>query len=81
MELTGRLTMREIAKVESLSGLPITAAGDEDAPKGKLFAALVYVIKSREDKEFTFDDALDMPMDEIGTVLGLEADEDPKDEN
>lgn len=72
------LTMRDVATIESLSGLSISELDNEETPKGKLFAAMVFVIKKKDDKKFTFDDALDMPMSELTTLLGGADDTDSK---
>jgi len=81
MNIINRLTVGDIAIVEEMSGLGMAALGDENAPKGKLMAALAFVVKRKEDKNFTFKDAMDMTMEQIMEILGLEADddEDPKD--
>lgn len=63
------LTMGEISKVEELSGLPIGALGEDDKPKGKLMAALAFVIKRREDPKFTLESANNMTMEEITALL------------
>ena len=75
-----KLTLGEMATVEKFSGQSIGALGDEDAPKSALFAALCYVIKKRENPEFTMDDANNLTMDEVTELLGLndEDEEDPK---
>jgi len=63
------LTMGEISKVEELSGLPIGALAEDDKPKGKLMAALAFVIKRREDPKFTLESANNMTMEEITALL------------
>jgi hypothetical protein len=63
------LTMGEISKVEELSGMPIAALADDDKPKGKLMAALAFVIRRREDPKFTLEAANNMTMDEINALL------------
>lgn len=63
------LTMGEIAKVEELSGQPLAALADDDKPKGKLMAALAFVIKRREDPKFTLESANNMTMAEITALL------------
>lgn len=78
MDVISRLTVGDIAIVEELSGQGMAALGDEQAPKGKLMAALAYVIKRKKDKDFTFANAMDLTMDEVSDVLGLNVDEDPK---
>lgn len=72
-----RLTMGEIATVEKLSGLPIDALGDEDAPKGNLLAALAMIAKRRNgDPGFKWGDALGLTMPQVSEILGIEDDDD-----
>lgn len=66
------LTMREVAEVEMLAGASITALADERAPQGKSLAAIAFVLRKREDKDFTFDQALDMTFTEIQELLGVD---------
>ena len=81
MEAINRLTLGDVAMVEELSGMSIASMGDEDAPKGKLLAALAYVTKRKSEKDFTFQDALNLTMDEVTEIIGLDDEEDPKDKN
>ena len=81
MDVVSKLTVGDIAIVEELSGMGISVLGDETAPKGKVMAALVYVIKRKENKDFTFKDAMEMTMDEVTAVLGIDEEDDPKDES
>ena len=46
------------------------ALGDEDAPKGKLMAALALVINRRTDPKFTLEMANKMTMAEITALIG-----------
>lgn len=64
------LTMGEVAKIEELSGLPLAAIAEDDKPKGKLMAALAYVVKRREDPKFTLEMANNMTMAEITALIG-----------
>lgn len=80
MDIINRLTIGDIAIVEDLSGQSISALSDDNAPKGKALAALAYVVKRKQDKEFTFANALELSMEEVTEILGLDADADPKDE-
>lgn len=80
MSIIERLTVGDIAIVEEHTGVGISALGDEEAPKGKMLAALVFVVKRKTDKEFTFNDALDLTMAEATEILGLDEDEDPKEQ-
>ena len=74
-----KLTLGEISKVEELSGISINEIGG-NAPQGKAMAALVFVLKRREDQGFTFNDAMNLDMDQVNEILGLDQDEipDPK---
>lgn len=75
------LVLGEIAKVEELSGLPASQWG-EDAPRGKFLAALVFVYKRREDKTFTWNDALGLDFEEASAYLesqGFNAEDDAAD--
>lgn len=75
-----KLTLGEIAKVEELSGISINEIGSGHSPQAKAMAALVFVMKRREDQSFTFKDAMDLNMDEVNEILGITEDElpDPK---
>lgn len=64
------LTMGEVAKIEELSGLSLASLQDENKPKGKLMAALAFVIKRREDPKFTLEMANNMTMAEITSLIG-----------
>lgn len=74
-----KLTLGEIAAVENLAGVSIDAIGQDETPKGKAMAALVFVTKKRDNPDFTFDDALNMDMDEALAIISDE--DDPKDKN
>lgn len=74
------LTIGEIAKVEELSGTPITAImqladGTGTLPIGKPLAALMFVLKKREDHTFTFEKALDLTFAEIQEMFADSEDE------
>ena len=81
-----KLTLGEVAKIEELSGQPISAIGNDDAPKGLALAALAFVAKRREDPAFTWNAAQGLTFDEAQAILGLgetetqEADQGPLDE-
>lgn len=75
------LTLGEVDKVESLSGLAVSAMDNDEAPKGKLLAALAFVAKRRaqlaagESPSFTWADALNLTMDEANSLLGFTGDD------
>ena len=67
-----KLTLGEVAAVENLSGVSIDSVAEAGTPKGKALAALVFVIKKRENPDFTFEDALNMDMEEALALIGDE---------
>lgn len=71
MQALETLTLGEVARVEELSGMSITAMGAADAPQAKLMAAVAYVLKRREDAEYKFADAMNLTMEQVGEFLGL----------
>jgi hypothetical protein len=77
------LTLGETAAVEGISGLPIDALNDPTAPKSKLIAALVMVLKKRSDPDFTLDDAWAMDTQDAAALIQdfFGDEEDPKDKN
>lgn len=81
MNIMQKLTVGDVAAVEDLCGLSISNIGDESSPKGKMLAAMVFVIRKKQDKDFTFNDALEMQFEEVTQFLGLdEAEDDPKED-
>lgn len=70
------LTLGETGKIEELSNLPITAVADENAPKGKLLAAIIYVVRRRTDPKYTLEAAGRIPIGDAMRELGLVADDD-----
>lgn len=69
------LTLGEVAKVEELSGLPLAALADDDKPKGKMMAALAFVIKRREDPTFTLEAANRLTTQEVMALINDEDEE------
>lgn len=67
--MSKQLTLGETAAVEELARQPIENLNDPTAPKGKLLAALVTVLKRREAPGFTLDEAFAMPADEAGALV------------
>ena len=49
------LTIAEVVLIEELTGLPLDALGQADKPKGKMLQALAYIVKRRDDPEFTWE--------------------------
>lgn len=76
------LTLGEVALVEDMSGLPIGAIAEDDKPKGKALAALILVMKKREDPKYTMAQAMNMQLSEATALLGGDDDDatvDPTD--
>lgn len=75
------LTLGEIDRIETLSNLSIDSLGEDGTPKGKMMAAMVFVIKRREElrnglpPRFTFADAQEMTTSEAYEVLGMNAED------
>ena len=72
-----QLTLGEVAAIEDLSGRSITALESDEAPQGKLMAALVYVIKRRTGSpRYTFNEALGLSLPEAAEIIGLDLADD-----
>lgn len=76
------LTLGETDAIERMAGQAVTDLNEPRAPKGKLIACIVVVLKHRTDPAFTLADAFAMPAEEAGelvsSVLGGHT-EDPLD--
>lgn len=72
-----QLTLGEVAKVEELSGLSISAIADDDKPKGLALAALAFVARRRVEPGFAWNDALDLTFADAQQILGLSEATDP----
>ena len=71
------LNMGEIALIESLSNAPFAVLAEEDKPKGLALAALAFVIKKRENSEFTWNDAQALTLAEVTALIGSDEDAEP----
>ena len=49
------LTIAEVVEIEERTGLPLDALGQADKPKGKMLQALAYIVKRRDNKDFTWE--------------------------
>jgi hypothetical protein len=49
------LTIAEVVEIEERTGLPLDALGQADKPKGKMLQALAYIVKRRDDPDFTWE--------------------------
>jgi hypothetical protein len=77
------LTLGEVAKIEELAGVSISSFSNDDAPQGKMLAAIVFVSKRRDLMRqglplsgFTWNDALGMQMDEVSDYLDPDSAQD-----
>jgi len=73
------MTLGEIEELETLSGVPIGAIQegmDGSRPMGGILRAIAFIIKRRENPDFTYEDAGNLPISQMG--LGGAA--DPKEE-
>ena len=75
-----RLTLGEVAKIEELSGMPISEIGNDDKPKGLALAALAFVAKRRQDPKFSWNDAQGLTFDEANDILGLRSADDQEED-
>ena len=51
------LTIAEVVEIEERTGLPLDALGQADKPKGKMLQALAYIVKRRDNPDFTWEQA------------------------
>lgn len=70
------LTLGEVAKVEDLAGMSISAISDAEKPKGRALAALAFVFQRRADPTFTWNQAQDLTLEQANTILGITDDDD-----
>lgn len=71
------LTLGEIAKIESLTGLPIASTIGDGVPQGKSLAAWALIHARRDGRpSFSWPDALALTMDEAFQILGIDLDND-----
>lgn len=71
------LTLGEVATIENLSSMSISAIADESQPKGNALAALVMVIKRRSgEPTYSFNQALTVPLSEANALLGADEEVD-----
>ena len=65
------ITIGEIEEIEDYANLPIQMIGDMDkVGTHKLRVALAWIIKRRENKEFTLEDAKKITANELFALMG-----------
>ena len=70
-----QLTIAEVVEIEERTGLPLDALGDADKPKGKVLQALAYIVKRRDNPEFTWEEAGLLRINPVSEKVGPTADE------
>lgn len=76
-----KLTIGEIAKIEEISQQSITKIADENAPKGRALLAMAFVVKKREDPNWTLNKTENLTFDEVNDILGLSTKEAESEES
>ena len=71
------LTVGEVIEIEEISGLPIDELQKEGTPKGKVLLAMMFVVKKREDPDFTVDQARSLPVAFANDMLAGGVEERP----
>jgi hypothetical protein len=72
------LTLNEVETIENLTGVSIDLVAADGAPKGKNLKAIIFVMKRRENPNFTIDEAGNFS---IKDAMALFGGKDPKDES
>ena len=70
------LTAGEISRLEKLIGRSMTTFTDEDKPQADVLAGFAYLIKHREDKSFTFEQALALTLTELNEIISPDSEEE-----
>lgn len=70
------LTLDEVETIELLTGSSIDQIMSDGAPKGKALKAIIYIIKKRQEPDFTLEQAGKFKMADVNELLVVE---DPKD--
>jgi hypothetical protein len=68
-------TLREMNELETLIGRSLKSVGDDDALIAGLTTAMAYIVKKRDNPEFTYEQALDLTFAEATALMGEEEDE------
>jgi len=73
------MTLAEIEQIETLTGRGIEAIMAEGAPRGVALKAIIWVLKRRENSNYTLEDAGKVSLREATEMFSGD-EEDPKDE-
>jgi hypothetical protein len=71
------LTIAEVETIEQISGSPIDALMDDKSLKGKSLKAVVFIVKRRENPQFTLEDAGQLSFKDAMGILNA-GETDPK---
>jgi len=72
------LTLNEVEEVEKLTGFSIDAIANDGQPKGRVLKVLIWVMKKRQNPNYSIDDAGKLTLAEAVAIFGGEA--DPKEQ-
>lgn len=74
------LTIEEMEAIEDYAGVAFETMADPTVPKSKMLKAIVWVVKRRDNPDFTIDDAGKIAASEAGEIIEavFESLEDPK---
>lgn len=70
-----QLKIAEVEAVEDLTGIPFDRLSDPNGPKAKMLRAIAYIVKRRQDPDFTWEMAGELSVD-----IFTPEEKDPKDE-
>lgn len=71
------LTLNEVEQIEAITGRSIEEIMNDGAPRGKAFKAIIWIMKRRNDKNFTLDQAGEVSMAEAAEMFA--GDDEKKD--
>jgi hypothetical protein len=72
------MTLNEVEEIEMLAGRSIESLMEDGAPRGRALKAIIWVMKRREDPNFTFEQAGALSLAEASAVFTGDP-QDPKD--
>lgn len=73
-----QLTLNEVETIENLTGISIDQVVGDGTPKGKNLKAILFVLKKRDNPNFTIEEAGNFTLSEVTAMFGAN---DPKGNN
>ena len=73
------LTIAEIVEIEDRAGVSLDQFMSADVPKGRMLQVLAFIMRRRQDPEFTWEDAGNLKIDFSGSSNGEVPEVDPTD--